>query len=233
MLLRYYYYLFLKSSLNVFNKPIKPATDIEGVKRSAFWHLGRRDHSEHELRVKLARKTDNQQWIDDVIEACYEYRYLDDARFVESFMRSAQNKGFGINRIQRDLKLKGIPEQLCSEHFQNNDFDYINSATELLQKRYHERIENAHLKQKVMAFLQNKGHNFEHIFSAIECHNEHFPLEEYDAIADALALLSGKFRVEIEGKALQDKAKRFLISRGYSFNDCQKAIKEFNLQITD
>ena len=214
-----------------FNKPIKPATDIEGVKRSAFWHLGRRDHSEHELRSKLARKTDNQQWIESVINECYEYRYLDDDRYVESFLRSAQNKGYGLNRIQRDLQLKGIPTKQCSEHFQENDFDYINSATQLLQKRYQERIENAHLKQKVMAFLQNKGHTFEHIFSAIECHNEHFPIEEYDAIGDALKLLSGKFRVEIEGQKLQDKAKRFLISRGYSFNDCQTAIKQFNLEL--
>ena len=214
-----------------FNKPIKPATDIEGVKRSAFWHLGRRDHSEHELRSKLARKTDNQQWIESVINECYEYRYLDDDRYVESFLRSAQNKGYGLNRIQRDLQLKGIPSKQCSEHFQENDFDYINSATQLLQKRYQERIENAHLKQKVMAFLQNKGHTFEHIFSAIECHNEHFPIEEYDAIGDALKLLSGKFRVEIEGQKLQDKAKRFLISRGYSFNDCQTAIKQFNLEL--
>ena len=217
----------------MFNKPIKPATDIEGVKRSAFWHLGRRDHSEHELRIKLSRKTDNQQWIDAVIDECYEYSYLDDHRFVLSFIRSAQNKGHGINRIQRDLQLKGITSQQCSECFRENDFDYINSATELLRKRYDERIENAHLKQKVMAFLQNKGHNFEHIFNAIECHNEHFPLEGYDAIGDALKLLSGKFRVAIEGQQLQNKAKRFLISRGYSYNDCQTAIKQFNSQITD
>jgi regulatory protein len=217
----------------VFNKPIKPATDIEGVKRSAFWHLGRRDHSEYELRIKLSRKTDNQQWIDAVIDQCYEYHYLDDDRYIESFIRSAQNKGYGINRIIRDLQLKGITNKHCAVHFEQNEFDYINSATDQLQKRYHERIENAHLKQKVMAFLQNKGHTFEHIFSAIECHNEQFPLEEYDAIGDALKLLTGKFRVKIEGQKLQDKAKRFLVSRGYSYNDCQTAIKQFNSQITD
>lgn len=217
----------------MFNKPIKPATDIEGVKRSAFWHLGRRDHSEYELRIKLGRKTDNQQWIDAVIDQCYEYHYLDDDRYIDSFIRSAQNKGYGINRIIRDLQLKGITNKHCGVHFEQNEFDYINSATEQLQKRYHERIENAHLKQKVMAFLQNKGHTFEHIFSAIECHNEQFPIEEYDAIGDALKLLTGKFRVKIEGQKLQDKAKRFLVSRGYSYNDCQTAIKQFNSQITD
>ena len=216
-----------------FNKPIKPAKDIDGVKRSAFWHLGRRDHSEHELRIKLARKTDNQQWIDAVISECYEYNYLDDARFIECFIRSAQNKGYGINRIQRDLQLKGITSSECAKHFQESNFDYINSATEQLQKRYHERIENAHLKQKVMAFLQNKGHNFDHIFSAIEKHNETFPIEEYDAVSDALALLTGKFRELIEDKKSQDKAKRFLISRGYSFNDTQTAIKQFNAQINE
>ena len=216
-----------------FNKPIKPATDIDGVKRSAFWHLGRRDHSEQELRTKLARKTDNQQWIDTVIEECYEYRYLDDCRFTESFIRSAQNKGYGINRIQRDLQLKGISTQLANDMFQKSEFDYIDSATQLLNKRYQERIENAHLKQKVMAFLQNKGHNFEHIFSAIECHNENFPIEDYDALGDALKLLNGKFRDPIKDQKTQDKAKRFLISRGYSFNDCQKAIQQFNEQIDD
>ena len=216
-----------------FNKPIKPATDIDGVKRSAFWHLGRRDHSEHELRIKLGRKTDNQQWIDTVINECYEYRYLDDARFTETFIRTAQLKGYGINRIQRDLTLKGITNQQSVNHFQNSEFDYIDSATQQLQKRYKERIENAHLKQKVMAFLQNKGHTFEHIFSAIECHNESFPIEEYDAIGDAFKLLQNKFREPIEEKKTQDKAKRFLISRGYSFNDCQKAIKQFNLKFND
>ncbi len=216
-----------------FNKPIKPANDIESVKRSAFWHLGRRDHSEHELRIKLGRKTDNQQWIDAVIAECYLYNYLDDARFIDAFIRSTQNKGYGINRIQRDLQLKGINNSTSLPHFQKSEFDYILSATQQLQKRYHERIENAHLKQKVMAFLHNKGHTFEHIFSAIECHNEYFPLDEYDAISDALALLSNKFRDAICGKKLQDKAKHFLISRGYSFNDTQKAIEQFNLQITE
>ena len=192
-----------------FNKPIKPATDIDGVKRSAFWHLGRRDHSEHELRIKLGRKTDNQQWIDTVINECYEYRYLDDDRFTETFIRSAQNKGYGVNRIQRDLKLKGISNQQCLSHFQQSKFDYIDSATQQLQKRYQERIENAHLKQKVMAFLQNKGHTFEHIFSAIECHNEFFPIEDYDAIGDALKLLTSKFREPIVEKRLKTKPNVF------------------------
>jgi len=216
-----------------FNKPIKPANDIDGVKRSAFWHLGRRDHSEHELRAKLARKTDNQQWIDVVIDECYEYRYLDDQRFTETFIRSAQLKGHGINRIQRDLQHKGISQRLASEQFQLSEFDYIDSATQLLDKRYRERIENAHLKQKVMVFLQNKGHTFEHIFSAIECHNEAFPIEEYDALGDALKLLNGKFREAIIEQKTQDKAKRFLISRGYAFNDCQKAIQQFNEQLNE
>lgn len=214
-----------------FNKPIKPATDIDGVKRSAFWHLGRRDHSEQELRTKLSRKTDNQMWIDAVIDECYEYRYLDDQRFTETFIRSAQNKGYGINRIQRDLQLKGISQSLVNEQFQQSEFDYIDSATQLLNKRYRERIENAHLKQKVMVFLQNKGHTFEHIFSAIECHNEDFPLEDYDALGDALKLLQGKFRETIDGQKQHDKAKRFLISSGYAFNDCQKAIQQFNQQL--
>ncbi len=215
----------------LFNKPIKPANDINAVKRSAFWHLGRRDHSEQELRQKLSRKTDNHQWIDAVIDECYQYHYLDDQRFAETFIRNAQNKGYGINRIQRDLQLKGITQQIAVPSLQQSQFDYIQSAVRLLEKRYHERIENAYLKQKVRVFLQNKGHTFEHIFSAITVHNKLFPAEGYDAIGKALILLNGKFREQIVERKMIDKAKRFLISRGYSYNECQDAIKTFNAQL--
>ena len=218
---------------NVFNKPIKPASNIEAVKRSAFWHLARRDHSESELRSKLARKTDNQQWIDNVINECYEFHYLDDDRFCESFIRNAQIKGHGINRIQRDLKLKGIDNLLIESHLEKNQFNYTDSATEQLQRRYHERIENVLLKQKAMGFLQSRGHTFEDIFEAIENHNKDYPLEEYDAVADALILLNKKFYMKIDNQKQQDKAKRFLISKGYSYNDCNSAIKQFNSQLTD
>ncbi|WP_033298221.1 regulatory protein RecX [Psychromonas ossibalaenae] len=214
-----------------FNKPIKPAEDIDSVRRSAFWHLGRRDHSEKELREKIARKTDNQQWIETVINECLENNYLNDNRFVENFIRSAQNKGFGINRIKRDLQRKGIDAGDLANTFESSVYDYVNGAVTLLSGKYNKRLANQHLKQKAMAFLQGKGHDFNDIFSAIEIHNEAYPEEERVDINEAAQLLFRKFKTEIVERKQHDKAMRFLLSRGYTFSDAQDAVKEFNKQM--
>lgn len=216
-----------------FNKPIKPAKDIDGVRRSAHWHLGRRDHSEKELREKIGRKTDNQEWIDSVIDECFDYGYLNDQRFMENFLRSSQNKGFGSTRIKRDLKQKGIDTNEITNLFESNQFNYIDSAVELLASKYKQRIENQLLKQKAMAFLQGKGHDFDDIFTAIDIHNEDYPIEDCDYVSEAMTILKRKFKAEICDRKLHDKALRFLVSRGYSFNDALKAIEQFNDQINE
>ena len=212
-------------------KPIKPATDIEGVRRSAFWHLGRRDHSEQELRTKLARKTDNQQWIDIVVSECFEYNYLNDQRFVESFIRASQNKSYGIARIKRDLKQKGIPAEMIQNTFADNHYNYTSTAVSLLEKKYSKGLANQSMKQKAMVFLQNKGHSFDDIFKAIELHNEAFPIDECDYLAEGTNLLSRKFKSAISDRKSQDKAMRFLLSKGYTYSDIQNAIQAHNEQI--
>ncbi|MFT6925805.1 MAG: regulatory protein [Psychromonas sp.] len=211
-----------------FNNPIKPAKDIDGVRRSAFWHLGRRDHSEKELREKISRKTDNQQWIDTVVSECFEYGYLDDARFVENFIRSSQNKGFGSTRIKRDLQRKGIDVNYLAQVFEDDPHDYISDALALLSAKYKQRIANQHLKQKAMIFLQGKGHNFDDIFKAIDEHNEAYPDDDCDHLSEAVVLLSRKFKTAIIERKAQDKAMRFLISRGHTFHIALDAIKAFN-----
>jgi len=211
-----------------FNKPIKPAKDIDGVRRSAFWHLGRRDHSEQELRTKLGRKTDNQHWIDTVITECFEYNYLNDDRFIESFIRSSQNKSYGINRIKRDLKNKGIDSDKLALAFEDDQYDYVDNAVQLLSRKYQQHLANHHIKNKASAFLQGKGYNFDDIVKAIEIHNEAFPAVEVDVLEETTALLTKKFKDTITERKTQDKATRFLLSRGYAFQEIQDAIKNHN-----
>jgi regulatory protein len=210
------------------NKPIKIATDIEGVRRSAFWHLSRRDHSQAELLKKLQRKTDNQDWIETVINECLDYKYLDDQRFTESFIRSAQNKGYGQTRIKQDLKLKGISDPLIKQAFHDSVFDYVNAAQQLLNNKYQEAIVTQHLKQKVMGFLQAKGHGFDIISLAIESHNERFPTPTFNDLDEACLLLTKKFKDLIVDQKQKTKALRYLTSHGYDYAKSNQAITLFN-----
>jgi len=210
------------------NKPIKPAKDIEGVRRSALWHLSRRDHSEAELLKKLQRKTDNQTWITTIIDECLDFNYLNDQRFCESFIRSAQFKGHGKTRIQQDLKLKGLSQVLIKNAFEDDPFDYVGSAEGLLKRKYDEAIVTQHLKQKAMGFLQAKGHSFDIISLAIEAHNEHYPTPTFSDLEAACSLLSKKFRVSIQEQKQKNKAIRQLTSQGYDYAKSNQAINLFN-----
>ena len=210
------------------NKPIKIAKDIDAVRRSAFWHLSRRDHSQAELLKKLQRKTDNQQWIETVIDECLDFKYLDDQRFAHSFLRSAQHKGHGETRIKQDLGLKGISEALIKQALQESEFNYIDSAQRLLNNKYHEAIVTQHLKQKAMGFLQAKGFNFDIINSAIEEHNLHYPTPTFNDLELACDLLNKKFKIVITDQKQKMKAVRLLTAHGYAYAKANDAIKLFN-----
>jgi regulatory protein len=211
------------------NKPIKIAKDIEGVRRSAFWHLSRRDHSKAELLKKLQRKTDNQEWINVVINECINLNYLNDQRFAESFLRNAQTKGHGITRIKQDLKLKGIDDAMLINILGSSSFNYTEAAQQLLAAKYKEAITTPHLKQKAMGFLQAKGHGFDMISQAIEAHNKHFPVQRFDDLNEACFLLSKKFKTAIDDQKQTNKALRHLISHGYDYSKSNQAIKLFNV----
>ena len=208
--------------------PIKIAKEIEAVRRSAFWHLSRRDHSEAELLTKLQRKTENKEWIETVINECLDANYLNDQRFTETFLRSSQNKGHGQSRIQQDLKRKGINEKLIKDSLQESEFNYVDSAQQLLTNKFKEAIATPHLKKKAMGFLQAKGHNFSHINLAIECHNEHFAPPSFNDLEEACLLLSKKFKTSIKQEKSTNKALRYLISHGYDYSISNQAITSFN-----
>lgn len=210
-----------------FNKPIKQASDIEGVKRSALWHLSRRDHTEYELRLKLARKTDQQDWIEMVIQDCLEYHQLDDHRFIKNYIHSAQNKRLGLHRITQGLKQKGIDIKTAKLEL-NKEFNYQQQALVLLSQKYKKPLFNSYLKQKAMLFLQSKGYCFDDIFVVIEQHNKTYCIDQYDAEGEALLLLQKKFHLPLQDTKQKDKATRFLVSRGVCFSDIKNAMLTFN-----
>ncbi|MEE9446496.1 MAG: regulatory protein RecX, partial [Arenicellales bacterium] len=75
---------------------------------SNLWHkavdaLARREHSEFELRQKLARRMDDVDLLEDVIEALYRDDLLSDERFAQMLCRSRFNRGIGPVRLKHEL----------------------------------------------------------------------------------------------------------------------------------
>ncbi len=87
--------------------------------------LSRRDHSEAELRRKLAvpplarrrfrERTDaqpatavSQDEIDQAIAYCHDHDWLDDGRFARRYVSRRSKQGYGEQRIRMELMQKGI-----------------------------------------------------------------------------------------------------------------------------
>ena len=75
---------------------------------SALRILTRRDHSRHELVLKLKQRGFSSEEIDHAVSACEEYDYINDRRTAKVYIRQLKRKGYGKKRIQLELKKKGL-----------------------------------------------------------------------------------------------------------------------------
>lgn len=91
--------------------------------------LAVRDHSEQELRRKLAAPIMGKNGPEEidataedyerVIARCHEHGYLDDSRFVARFIASRSRKGYGPARIRQELNQKGISREATEKRCVN------------------------------------------------------------------------------------------------------------------
>ena len=84
----------------------------EGAYRAAMTGalklLSVRDHSTVELTRKLVRRGHAEAVLAEVVAECLRLGYLDDARVAQQTIDRLKRKGCGIQRIRRELALRGL-----------------------------------------------------------------------------------------------------------------------------
>nr|WP_241819230.1 regulatory protein RecX [Enterovibrio norvegicus] len=130
--------------------------------------LARRDHSELELRQKLAKKQCPPEDIDIAIEHCHYHGWLDDKRFAEATLRHGVAKGHGWQRICFDAKRKGITTPMLEAAQENQQHDWYELAKELAIRRFADLdgfFPDVDFKQRAKwtRYLQSRGFSFDQI----------------------------------------------------------------------
>lgn len=131
--------------------------------------LAMRDHSEQELRRKLAAPVMGKNGpeeidatpedYDKVIAWCIESRYLDDDRFVRQFIASRSRKGYGPARVRQELGQKGIQRESIERAMRECEIDWAQLAREQAIRKYGEPLPVAFSeKVKVQRFLLYRGY---------------------------------------------------------------------------
>jgi regulatory protein len=147
----------------------KPAELSESELRVAAINLlSRREYSSHELYQKLVSRTSNKILLLQLLDQLIESGYQSDQRFMESYLRSRINRGLGWVRIERELKEKGIDQDLIEQSVQK-DIDWFELAYDCGLRKFHSLdLSNYKEKQKAFRYLAYRGFSMDQIHFAIE-----------------------------------------------------------------
>ena len=135
--------------------------------------LARREHSQEELRWKLAGKDYSGEEIEAALERLTERGLQSDERFAESYITSRFQRGHGPYKISAELKQKGVDESLVDQLMRSGNYDWYGHAINVYEKKYAGKpVADYNDKSKRARFLQQRGFSSEQIQYALEAMSE-------------------------------------------------------------
>ncbi|WP_299807653.1 RecX family transcriptional regulator [uncultured Shewanella sp.] len=184
--------------------PLRQAKTIDNVFNSAYWHLSQQDFTINEIRSKLERKTDNQEWIDTVLARLIEGGYLkNDFDFALRYCELAFSHEVGAGAIRRKLQQRGVSLTEIDNAIERVMDEQKVDSFEMAASRLLNRFENFYgtNKEKVYAQMTAKGFSRVEIEHAISLH----PMRE--TLRSKLAVKADKADLTTEIIKLYNKGK--------------------------
>lgn len=120
----------------------------------------RREHSSDEAHSKLLQQGFRESSVDRAIERARDLRFIDDARFMASFIDERLRRGWGRRRIEAELRLRGVdPAELPGypEAFFSVEDDRERALALLKRKS----VPDAHPFEKFVRHLMGKGFSYD------------------------------------------------------------------------
>jgi len=118
--------------------------------------LAQREHSRLELARKLARYTEDQSEIEQVLDDFQRRGWLSEQRVVEQITVSRRRR-FGARRIAHELREKGISEDAIGAALPQLKDSELAAAREVWRRKFGALPANARDKARQMLFLQGRG----------------------------------------------------------------------------
>ncbi len=140
---------------------------FEQTKDKALRLLEFRAHSERELTDKLKRAGAKDNDIEEVLEFCRNYGFVDDRSFAVKKARDLKNlKRYGIRRIKSELYSKGIAAEYIEEAVAELDDDE-EMLIPLVEKKLGGNFEKKNVDKCIRYFIY-RGYSFSDIKNCID-----------------------------------------------------------------
>lgn len=134
------------------------------IRRAALHLLARRDHSATELLSKLKTKGFATSDIELVITALRQEHLLNEDRYTENYIHARRQKGYGPERIMRELHSRGLPDEMIAKHLDIKDNAWFIEANKVWRKHFKGQSPRDFKDQaRQMRFLQYRGYTLDQI----------------------------------------------------------------------
>lgn len=134
-------------------KPPPTGARLRGL---AFAMLGRREHSEQELKQKLLELEADPVEVEAIVEEFKTQQYQSDQRMADMIVRSNVRKGRGPARVKQTLRERHVATELAQENLEETD--WLALARALREKKFGAELPTeAKEKARQLRFLQYRG----------------------------------------------------------------------------
>lgn len=130
--------------------------------------LSRREHSEQELRRKLAKYTEDTQQIDTVIARLQKENWQSDERFAENFVLFRQER-WGNQKILQSLRQHQLPPETIATLKENLRETELSRAQDVWERKFHGHYPTTpQEKAKHMRFLASRGFSADVVYKVLQ-----------------------------------------------------------------
>ena len=155
-------------------KSLKVIPDLVTAKNAAFRLLEVRPRSVEELTARLRLKNCPAGLIQETIQFLKKYNYLDDRQFAADWIRARLKQGYGLRRIEMELRQKGVDQAIidaqatAAKDAQGaNGEETLRELTRRRAARF-ESLDPLKRKKRLFDFLARRGFDIEEIQKAIK-----------------------------------------------------------------
>lgn len=134
---------------------------LEKAKNYAFLLLKFRLRSEKEVYQRLKNKKFSQEIIHQTLSFLKDKHFIDDNIFAKTWAESRLRRNIGLRRLRKELKLKGIDNEIIENQIEQIKADYPEQdlVTKIARERLNKlkNIEPQKAKRRLYEYLLRRG----------------------------------------------------------------------------
>lgn len=147
---------------------------MSNLTAAAIRLLSRREHSAAELAQKLADRrwpedeTPTPDDIEQLILSLQQEGLQSDERFAESYINMRFNKGYGPQRIDNELRERGVSESIRRKYLKARQNEWWSLMLQVREKKFGRTLPEDYAdRSKQMRYLQYRGFSGEKILELL------------------------------------------------------------------